>query len=122
MPLSLVESAGVRRSPTGLCGGEKSIDILAELDGLLLDRPVAAFRVIPYFMRTHIELSPLDELLECQLCICANYKTAAIPILMSTSTMTTQAHSPMTKQGCRPKPTPTMTEDSHEFSRKECLY
>ena len=38
--------------------------ILAELDGSLLDRPIAAFRVIPYFQRTHIDLPPLEDLLD----------------------------------------------------------
>jgi hypothetical protein len=41
--------------------------ILAELDGSLLDRPVAAFRVIPYFARTHIDLPPLDKLIDVSL-------------------------------------------------------
>ena len=38
--------------------------ILAELDGSVFDRPAAAFRVIPYFARTRINLPPLHELLD----------------------------------------------------------
>jgi hypothetical protein len=38
--------------------------ILAELDGSVFDRPLAAFRVIPYFARTKITLPPLNELLD----------------------------------------------------------
>lgn len=38
--------------------------IIAELDGSVFDRPIAAFRVIPYFARSTIQLPPLDDLLD----------------------------------------------------------
>jgi hypothetical protein len=38
--------------------------ILSELDGSVFHRPVAAFRVIPYFARTSLTLPPLNELLD----------------------------------------------------------
>lgn len=38
--------------------------ILADLDGSLYDRPLAAFRVIPYFARKQIALPPLKDLLD----------------------------------------------------------
>ena len=38
--------------------------ILSELDGTLFDRPIAAFRVIPYFARQNLALPPLEELLD----------------------------------------------------------
>jgi len=38
--------------------------ILCELDGSLLHRPVAAFRVIPYFARKTMQIPPLDDLLD----------------------------------------------------------
>jgi hypothetical protein len=38
--------------------------ILSELDGALLHRPVAAFRIIPYFARKQINIPPLNQLLD----------------------------------------------------------
>ena len=38
--------------------------IVAELDGSVLDRPIAAFRVIPYFARTTLDIPSLDDLLD----------------------------------------------------------
>jgi len=38
--------------------------VLSELDGTVFHRPVAAFRIIPYFPRKSINLPPLDDLLD----------------------------------------------------------
>ena len=38
--------------------------IVAELDGSVFDRPIAAFHVIPYFAWTTMSLPPLDNLLD----------------------------------------------------------
>ena len=37
--------------------------IIAELNGSVFDRPIAAFHVIPYFTQTTIQLPPLNDLL-----------------------------------------------------------
>ena len=38
--------------------------IIVELDGTVFDRPIAVFRVIPYFAHTKLELPPLDSLID----------------------------------------------------------
>jgi hypothetical protein len=38
--------------------------ILTELDGSMLNRPVAVFRVIPYFVRSKLDLPSLETLID----------------------------------------------------------
>ena len=38
--------------------------IISELNGSVFDRLIAAFRVIPYFVRQRIDVPPLDELID----------------------------------------------------------
>ena len=38
--------------------------IIVELNGSVFDRPVAAFRVIPYFLQTKLDLLPLKDLID----------------------------------------------------------
>ena len=38
--------------------------IISELNGSVFDRPIAAFRIIPYFTRQRINVPPLDELID----------------------------------------------------------
>ena len=38
--------------------------IVSKLDGSVFDRPIAAFRVIPHFAHQHIDIPPLDKLID----------------------------------------------------------
>lgn len=38
--------------------------IIAELNSLLFNRPVAAFHLLPYFAQTKLDLPPLEDLLD----------------------------------------------------------
>ena len=53
--------------------------IVSKLDGSVFDRPIAAFRVIRYFARQHIDIPPLNELIDIsthRLCKLKNSTTA----------------------------------------------
>ena len=55
--------------------------IVSELDSLVFDHPIAVFRVIPYFACQHIDIPPLNKLIDIsahQLCELEN-STAANP-------------------------------------------
>ena len=53
--------------------------IIAELDGSVFDRPVAAFRVIPYFARSVIALPPLDTLIDVSLARLTQMENSTLP-------------------------------------------
>ena len=38
--------------------------IISELNGSVFDRPIAAFRIIPYFVQQSIDIPPLDKLID----------------------------------------------------------
>ena len=53
--------------------------IISKLDRLVFNHPIAAFRVIPYFTHQHIDIPPLNELIDistCRLCELKNSTTA----------------------------------------------
>ena len=45
-----------------------SVYIISELNGSVFNHLIAAFRVIPYFARQHINVPPLDELINITSC------------------------------------------------------
>ena len=53
--------------------------IVSELDGSVLDRPIAAFRVIPYFARTALDIPPLDDLIDISEARLAQMKKTTMP-------------------------------------------
>ena len=53
--------------------------IVSELDGSVLDRPIAAFRVIPYFARSALEIPPLDDLIDISEARLAQMKATTAP-------------------------------------------
>jgi hypothetical protein len=53
--------------------------ILAELDGSVFDRPFAAFRVIPYFARTKLDIPNLEDLIDISNARLSEMKEADVP-------------------------------------------
>ena len=53
--------------------------IVSELDGSVLDRPIAAFSIIPYFARTALDLPPLNDLIDISKARLAQMKATATP-------------------------------------------
>ena len=42
--------------------------IISKLDGSVFDHPIAAFQVIPYFAHQHIDIPPVNELIDISAC------------------------------------------------------
>ena len=79
--------------------------IISELDGSVFDHPIAAFWVIPYFAHQHIDIPPLDKLMD----------ISSHPLLTPTTIVTT---SPTKKILPQTHQVATKTEDSLVFSWK----
>ena len=77
--------------------------IVTELDGSVFDRPVAAFRVVPYFARSKLDIPPIEDL------IGLTYR-GRILLSWSSQELWTQ----MMTTSC-----PLMTEDSQVLSWEE---
>ena len=56
--------------------------IISDLDGSVFNCPIAAFRVIPYFTRQHIDIPPLDELID------ISTRQLPTPTTMATTSLT----------------------------------
>ena len=53
--------------------------IVSELNGSVLDCPIAAFRVIPYFARAALDIPPLDDLIDISEAHLAQIKATTMP-------------------------------------------
>ena len=53
--------------------------IVYELNASVLDRPISAFRVIPYFARTALNIPPLDDLIDISEARLAQMKETTTP-------------------------------------------